>query len=200
MGPWIKVNGVTNAADARLAQAAGADAIGLVLVPGHPREVRLDEAAEIAAAVTIETVVVVHDTSPDLLRTVQLTVEPARIEVWNAPPPEDESMPWYRAQYLAGREALGFLKDYEPDRLLVHASRDLLAPDGRRFLKDKTLLSEMGRLKRIVLGGAVDLTNVASVVRQMRPWGLDVGEAVEGESELKEWDLLKPFIQRAREA
>ena len=197
--PWVKVNGITNLADARLAQAAGADAIGLVLVPGDEREVRLDEAAEIAASVTIETIAVVNDTRPDFLRTVYLTVEPTRLEIWNAPPPEEATIPWYRAILLTGRENLVALRDYEPDRFLVHPARDLLPPDGRRFLRDKTLLIEMGRLSRLVVGGEIDSQNVAAVVKQVRPWGIDVGAATEGDAGLKDWDLLQTFIRHAKE-
>jgi len=198
--PWIKVHGITNVADARLAQAAGADAIGVVLISGDPVEVRLDEAAEIAANVTVETVVSVHETSEDFLREVLLTIEPTRLEVWQAPPPVDAPTPWYRAFPLRGRENLADLREYAQDRVLVQVSRDLLPPDGRRFLKDRSLLQEMGRLGRIVVGGDIDEKNVAAVVKHVRPWGLELSVSAEGDPRLKEWDALHTLIRRAREA
>jgi phosphoribosylanthranilate isomerase len=47
----VKICGVTTAADARLAAAAGADAIGLNFIPGSPRRIDSDAAREVAAAI-----------------------------------------------------------------------------------------------------------------------------------------------------
>ncbi len=49
--PFVKICGVTDAAGALAAIRAGADAIGLNVVPGTPRELPLDEAAALAALV-----------------------------------------------------------------------------------------------------------------------------------------------------
>ena len=46
--PFVKICGITDAAGSRAAVAAGADAIGLNLVPGTPRALSLDEAANLA--------------------------------------------------------------------------------------------------------------------------------------------------------
>jgi phosphoribosylanthranilate isomerase len=54
----VKICGVTNAADARMAAAAGADAIGLNFVPGSPRYLVADVAREIVAAIPEDVLVV----------------------------------------------------------------------------------------------------------------------------------------------
>ena len=46
--PFVKVCGVTDAAGVLAAVRAGADAIGLNVVPGTPRELALDEASALA--------------------------------------------------------------------------------------------------------------------------------------------------------
>ena len=46
--PFVKICGITDEAGIRAAVAAGADAIGLNLVPGTPRELSLQEAANLA--------------------------------------------------------------------------------------------------------------------------------------------------------
>ena len=54
----VKICGVTTAADARMAAAAGADAIGLNFVPGSPRCLAADVAREIVAAIPEDVLVV----------------------------------------------------------------------------------------------------------------------------------------------
>ena len=54
----VKICGVTTAADARMAAAAGADAIGLNFVPGSPRCLAADVAREIVAALPDDMLVV----------------------------------------------------------------------------------------------------------------------------------------------
>jgi len=48
--PFVKICGITDEAGIRAALAAGADAIGLNLVPGTPRALSLEEAANLATA------------------------------------------------------------------------------------------------------------------------------------------------------
>ena len=47
--PFVKICGITDAAGIEAAVRAGADAIGLNLVPGTPRALQLSEAAALAA-------------------------------------------------------------------------------------------------------------------------------------------------------
>ena len=54
----VKICGVTTAADARMAAAAGADALGLNFVPGSPRCLAADVAREIVAALPDDMLVV----------------------------------------------------------------------------------------------------------------------------------------------
>ena len=45
MGVKVKICGISNAADARAAEAAGADFVGLIFEPSSPRAVTLAAAA-----------------------------------------------------------------------------------------------------------------------------------------------------------
>src|SRR5262244_3951563 len=67
---WVKICGVTSPDDARLAADAGADAIGVNLVPASPRCVDVARAREIARAVRgkLAVVGVVADLAPDEMR------------------------------------------------------------------------------------------------------------------------------------
>ena len=52
MGVKVKICGISNAADARAAEAAGADFVGLIFEPSSPRAVTLAEAAKIAGCLS----------------------------------------------------------------------------------------------------------------------------------------------------
>ncbi|WP_158716428.1 hypothetical protein [Blastococcus sp. Marseille-P5729] len=60
---FVKVCGLDSVANARIAVAAGADAIGVVMSPRSPRHLDLESAAEIVAAVRgeVDTVLVVRE-------------------------------------------------------------------------------------------------------------------------------------------
>lgn len=199
--PWILIEGITNLPDARLAEAAGADAIGLTLVTDDPREVRPDDAASILATVTIPTVVSVDTNDEDFLREVCLLLDPTHLQFTpSSPLPRVQpSCPWFRSYRLDGRRTLSVLRDHTGDRFVVLATAEFL-PGGRRYQRDPGLLREIGRLGRLVLGGALDEENVVEVVRRARPWGLSVDAGVERETGVKDWSRLQRFIHRAREA
>ncbi len=61
---WVKICGLSKARDIRAAEDAGADAVGLVLVPESPRVVSADQAAALASAATVETFLLLRDTTP----------------------------------------------------------------------------------------------------------------------------------------
>ena len=71
---WVKVCGMTRVEDIAAAEAAGADAIGLVLVPDSPRALTVDRAAELASAVTTQAVLLTKDLVPEDLIAAVLAV------------------------------------------------------------------------------------------------------------------------------
>ena len=61
---WVKVCGLSKASEARAAADAGADAIGLVMVPGSVRAIRPDVAASVAEATSLPSFLLTMDTTP----------------------------------------------------------------------------------------------------------------------------------------
>ena len=178
---WILVGGITTPQDARIAEALGADAISIVLTPGDPREVRLDVAAEIAASVTIESVLEVKDPSAEELRAATLTVEPTRLLMRGAPSlDEPPPLPWFRSFPCRGRAVLSDLKDHPGDRFLLEVEPRLL-PGQPEWQRDRTLLREIGRMGAMVLGGVPCVDQLPGVIEKARPWGLRLRSCVERE-------------------
>lgn len=176
---WILVGGLTSPQDARVAEGLGADAISVCIDPGDPRGVRLDTAAEIAASVTLETVLEFKDPSADQIRSAMLTVEPTRLLLRGVPPADEPPpLPWFRSFRCRGRAVLSDLKDFPGDRFLLELDADLL-PGGRGWQRDRTLLREIGRLGAMVVSGVPELDALMQVVDKARPWGVRLRSCVE---------------------
>ncbi len=178
---WILVGAVTSPQDARAAEALGADAVSMCIDPAEPRCVRLDLAAEIAASVTIETVLELGELDGDRLREAVLTVEPSMLTLRGGfaeddPPP----LPWFRSFRCADRSVLSQLKEHPGDRFLVQVAPDLM-PGEAGWQRDRTLLKEVGRMGAMVLAGVPRVEQLNTVVEQARPWGLRLRGCVERE-------------------
>ena len=195
---WILVAGVTSPRDARLAEALGADAVGVVLVEGDPRQVRLDLAAEIVQGLTIETVAELADPNPEALRAAVLTVAPTRLQLRalpaaDSPPP----IPWYRGFPARDRGVVSLVKDHPGDRFLLELSADLL-PGGRTWQRDRSLLREVGSLGAMVLAGIPTLDVLGEVVERARPWGVVLGACVEQAQGLVDPEKLRTAMRLLR--
>ncbi len=178
---WILVGGITSPQDARVVEGLGAEAISVSIIPGDPREVRLDLAAEIAASVTIETVLEMRDPSTEGLREAVLTVEPTRLLLRGAPVgDEPPPLPWFRSFRCSGRSVLADLKDFPGDRFLLEVQPDLL-PGQPAWQRDRSLLREAGRMGAMILGGVTSLDQLPSVLEKAQPWGLRLRTCVERE-------------------
>jgi phosphoribosylanthranilate isomerase len=195
---WILVTGVTNPRDAHLAEALGADAVGVVLVEGDPRRVRLDLAAEITLGLTIEAIAIMADPSPEELRSAVLMMEPSRLQL-RVPPAADTPppLPWYLSFPARDRSVVSQVKGHPGDRFLLDLAPEML-PGGAIWQRDRSLLREVGGLGAMVLGGLPDLAMAAEVVERARPWGIVLGACVEQAPGLLDGDKLQRAMRALR--
>ena len=176
----IKICGVKTRAHVAAAIEAGADAVGLVLAAGSPRQIDLDTAHELADACAdaITPVCLLVNPTPEALANlptqwVQLHGQEdvsviakaaASYQVIKAVPAADEDAVW-RA-------------DADPNvhRLLVDAP---VGGSGAVF--DHQRFEALARSLRtpFLIAGGLDPTNVARAVQQLAPWGVDVSSGVE---------------------
>jgi len=202
---WVKICGVTNVDDALAAVAAGADAIGVNLVPSSKRCVDVALAKRLCAVVggSADVVAVVADQAAAGLREVRERTGISWLQLHGEEPPELVAalLPAaYKAIRIASPADVEQASLFSGDRLLTDAKLPgVLGGSGHTF--DWSLVTELARARNLVLAGGLRPDNVAEAVRQVRPFGVDTASGVEGpDPRHKDHDAVARFIREARAA
>jgi phosphoribosylanthranilate isomerase len=208
--PEVKICGVCDPADARLAVAAGATHVGVIRVPGsrrtRPAEVARDVCQAAAGArkvgvyVDAPTAAILREVEELGLDVVQLHGRegPERVEmlmsrgleVWKVVKPE-------RAE-----ELLAAARRYETADMLLIEGRSVrgLGGVGARFPWAE-IAAAMDRVPAgtlVGVGGGLNPDNVGQAVRRFRPSLVDVSSGVEREPGRKDPDLVRAFVRAAK--
>ena len=200
----MKICGITREADALLAVAMGADAVGFIFAPSS-RQIAPSIVRDIVRRLPPEvlTVGVFRDDAPDRvvdivnstgLRAAQLHGH----ESAEATASVRARVPMVIKAFLAGDPALDRAGDFRADAILVDSSRP---GSGTTF--DWDLAQGLAAEHRLVLAGGLDADNVAAAIARVGPWGVDVATGVEadrGEPGEKDARKVKAFIQSAKAA
>lgn len=210
----VKVCGITSAADARMAESAGADWIGLNFHPPSPRFVDEDRAADILDALTSTTRPIglfVDRPGVEILELASrlgLTM----VQLHGEEPPEDVArlkqagLFVVRAFRIKNPQAITRLSTYlrrcselaaPPDAVLFDAYVAGVPGGTGKSIADELLL-QLPRVPNLILAGGLTPENVASHVAVMRPWMVDVAGGVECAPGRKDRAKLVAFVREAK--
>jgi phosphoribosylanthranilate isomerase len=201
----IKICGLTDPADAEVAAAAGADAIGLVFYPPSPRRVDLARAAEIAAAVGPFVSRVPVFVNPSR-QAVEQVLERVPVELLQFHGEETADFcaqfgrPYLKAARVAGRpDLVNYFAPYAGAAgWLLDAYREReYGGTGEQF--DWSVIPA-ATARPIVLSGGLTEHNVGLAVHTVRPWAIDVSSGVERAKGVKDPALIRRFISAVRAA
>ena len=200
----VKICGITSTADAELAAAAGADAIGIVFYPPSPRYVQdLSLAAEIAVAagpfVTVTGLFV--GAPPETIDTILQRVPLNLLQFHGDESPEDcdrFGRPYIKALRMKlGVDISSVAQSYVSARgILLDAYRKGV-PGGTGETFDWERIPS-GLSQNIILAGGLSPENVAKAVVQVKPWALDVSGGVEASPGIKSAERMQAFIDNAQ--
>lgn len=198
-GLFVKVCGLGSPDDVSVAADAGADAVGFVWWERSPRHRDLDEIRNLAGASPLTTVLVTVDLDSD-----SLLAAAARAGV-------DAVQPHGRNAAVAAATArrMGFRvirpvpagevpPDVAPEDLLLVDTPDTDLPGGTGRPFDWDMASEVGR--SFLLAGGLGPANVGEAVRRVRPFGVDASSGLESSPGVKDADLIRRFVEEARQA
>jgi phosphoribosylanthranilate isomerase len=202
----VKICGVTNAEDAGLAVRCGADLIGLNFYPRSPRCVTLASALEIRAVIpaTVQCVGVFVNAErqqiADLIERVPLDL----IQFHGDEPP-DALLGWrcktIKAVRIAPDDPLPGVRQIPAQYLLLDTHRaGRYGGTGETFGWERIASLIPRQEERLILAGGLTPDNVASAIRTVRPWAVDVASGVEATPGRKDPEKLRAFITNAKTA
>lgn len=197
----IKVCGITRLTDALHAVEQGATAIGFVLWPRSPRAVTVERAAEISAELPshVMRVGVFVNEPVDSIRSIAERMRLTAVQLHgDEPPAYADALDWpvLRAVSVADLE---YASDaWAPETALLVDNIDPVRRGGTGAVIDWSQASAVAPKRRIVLAGGLTPDNVASAIRAVRPFGVDVSSGVEASPGVKDFEKVTQFITNAR--
>ncbi len=197
----VKICGITNEADALLAVALGADALGFVFAPS-PRQVTASTVYDIVRRLPAEilTVGVFRDETPERVVDTVLATGLRGAQLHGHETPEvtqlvRSRLPLVIQAFPAGSDALSKARAHGADLVLVDA-----ADPGSGKVFDWSLMATVPTGLRVIVAGGLTAENVAGAIHAMAPYGVDVSSGVERSPGVKDPVKLRSFIAEARKA
>src|SRR5688500_16813625 len=197
---FVKVCGTTSEADALLAVAMGADAVGFIFAPS-PRQVQPGTVADIVKRLPPEivTVGVFRDEAPQRVVDIANATGIRAVQLHGHESPQETQ--WVRKRvrtvikaFAAGSEALKQADSYGADIVLIDAPSP-----GSGQVFDWRLADNAPNGIRMMLAGGLTPDNVGEAIARVHPWGVDVATGVEAEPGRKDPRRLRAFVAAARD-
>ncbi len=198
---FIKICGITSEADALLAVAVGADAVGFVFAPSK-RQVAPTRVADIVKRLPQEvlTVGVFRNEMPERVIKVinQAGLQAAQMHGDEGPDAVARVKADVRTVFkavAAGSSAFQHADQFGADAILVDA-----ATPGSGQVFDWRLAEDAPSGVPLIMAGGLDPDNVAEAIAKVQPWGVDVSTGVERSPGVKDPTLMREFVTAARSA
>lgn len=202
----VKICGITRHEDALAALDLGADALGFNFYDRSPRYIDLQKARELVSHLPpfgLRVGVFVEPTFESVME-ITTTLRLDTIQLHGQEPPEfaedlrNEGVRVWKAVRVSGPEVLKGYTDYPCDALVLDAfDPHQHGGTGRSF--DWSLLGAWTPPVPWILSGGLNVDTVADAVARLAPAGVDVASGVESSPGIKDTELMRLFIQRARQ-
>ena len=202
----VKICGITNEEDARVAVEAGADALGFILYRKSPRFVESAVVKRIINGLPpfVASVGVFVNEDAAAVRQIMdecgLTLAQLHGDESSAYC-EGLGRPTMKALRLKDRGTFLALAEFQGRanvRAFVLDAFSDQAYGGTGQTIDWTLAAEAAHASRVLLAGGLTPDNVAEAIRQVRPYGVDVSSGVEVRPGQKDHTKVQAFIQAVR--
>ncbi|MDJ0924955.1 MAG: phosphoribosylanthranilate isomerase [Acidimicrobiia bacterium] len=194
---WVKVCGLTNAADVAATIDAGADAIGFVHIPESPRYVSLDQAAQLAQGVPCHSILLTVDLEPAAVLEILATTDLDGVQPYGS-----RAAAVARSAVQAGYVALtpqpaasGIDIASIPGIPLIDTP-SAATRGGTGVAFDWNMVADLGG--RFVLAGGLGPENIVDAVATTGAWGVDASSGLEQAPGQKDPARVAAFIAKAK--
>jgi phosphoribosylanthranilate isomerase len=200
-----KICGITRIEDALAAVEVGADAIGLVFYGKSPRAVSIEQAAAILQALPpfVTSVGLFVDMPRDELQQLLQRLPLDLLQFHGDESPADcegHGRPYIKAlRVRPGEDVAAAMAPYAGARGILLDTFVEGVPGGTGASFDWSLVPE-NAAKPIILAGGLDAGNVATAIRQVRPYAVDVSGGVEASKGIKDAGKIRAFVRAVRDA
>jgi phosphoribosylanthranilate isomerase len=200
----VKVCGITNPEDARLAAGSGADAIGLIFAKSS-RKVSVEEAREIAATLPegVLKVGVFVNEEPEEVLSVAREVGLDYVQLHGDETPEtvtflrEGGVKVMKALRVRDEGSLAALEGYGADLVMLDAwSEKVRGGTGERF--DWALAKSLKGRGNIVVSGGLNPENVREAISFFEPYGVDASSSLEEAPGKKNGERVRRFVSAAK--
>ena len=199
----VKICGITNPFDARLAVHAGADAIGVIFAES-PRRVSVGTAREIVEVIPplVDVVALFMDAPARDVRDIcsQLAIRTIQLHGFESPEYIRELSRDFRiikACSLQAGEDLALIDPYGADAYLIDSRRPTGAGGTGRTCNWE-LAATAAERHIVVLAGGLGSDNVAQAIRVVRPFAVDCSSRLEERPGRKDPEKIRRFVEEVR--
>ena len=215
----VKVCGVGHVEDALAAARAGADAIGMVFHPPARRSIDLIRAAGILSALPpfVTPVGLFVDATRNTIRETAESLNLRHVQLHGDEPPEliEELRDFtvikairvhpatFRADLDRWREAIAKLMLTQLAGFVLEtagAAGGSGAPNDWNTVREHRQRGDFVGLPHLIAAGGLTVESVGAVVRDVRPWAVDVSSGVEISPGRKSPDKMAAFVAGVRAA
>jgi len=202
--PRVKICGITNLEDARLASDLGADALGFIFYSNSPRNITPEKAGRIVRRLPpfVTKVGVFVNESPDTIRGIRNDVGLDLIQLHGGETPaycRDLLVPYLKVFRVQSDFELNEMEKYPgvAGFLFDTYRQDAFGGTGETF--DWEVARQATRYGHVILSGGLRASNVRAAIASVKPYGVDVASGVEAEPGKKDPEKLRAFFRSVNE-
>jgi len=195
----VKICGITRRQDAEFAVEMGADALGLVFYPASPRAVSIAQAKEIVDGLApfVSIVALFVDAEPDEVYACIEGLPNVILQFHgneSAEYCEQFDRPYLKAiRMKTDTNLVHIVNEYDSAAAILLDSYQPGVPGGTGQVFNWSLIKKIN--KPLILAGGLNANNVASAIKQVQPYAVDVSGGVEQAKGLKDNQKITAFMQ-----
>ncbi len=203
----VKICGIRDGEMALVATEAGADFIGLVFVPSTPRQVSVEQAAQIVGALGSDgpkAVGLFMDVPASEINDVTTRAGLDYVQLTGNEPPKLVAQLNRRVIKTVRCGGQSHIDELLAEVEIWHEAGATVLLDapgiagGHGKLADWDYATAVALRYPVILAGGLSPVNVGEAIERVQPWAVDVSSGVERERGVKDAALIRAFIAAAK--